>query len=257
MTREQTGVLAVVLGLVLVVGAIVLVLPGDAEPTPREPVALVQYVDCSPSMVDVLRSLGDEAHDIALSAGTPGSRMLAGTFAGSTARTAERWQVRTEYDLDLDATGGNERKARELLEIDARKEARRVKALLGCPDGSVPGSPLLSALEAAGIAFDDAALERGVDRHVVLYSDGAIVGDGLDVRRGITATDVRAAVRDWPPRLFGLRGASVWVIGADSGHRGISRETMRRVRAVMERVLAGAGARLEAFGPDAGSYPVR
>lgn len=251
----QSTAIACVAAVVAVTGvALVLALPGETE-SPGQPIALVQYVDCSPSMVDVLPEMRPAMRRITNDAVRPGSLLLAGSFAGPPSQSAHPWAVESTPELDLDATGGNEGKALERMRIDAEDEVTQIVGMLECADGRRPGSPLLSALEAAATALGDAHVDRAAERRVVLYTDGAIVGDGLDVRTGVTRAQARAAVGEWAPRLRGLRNATVWIVGANSGSH-IDQATMRSVRFIFDGAITRAGGRLASFGPSTASYPL-
>jgi hypothetical protein len=249
-----------VVGIVVVVGALgaVMVGPAPSEP-PEHPVFLVEKLDCSPSMRGVQPNMARTATRITEDAARVRSVLVAGTFAGDPGRSASPFPVVHRYARALnvkdDGTGGNANLGKERLQRDGKAQGQRVAALFACAgDEHGGGTPLLSVLAQCAEQLRQAKIDPDVERRVVLYSDGGIIGDGLDVRHGITDAQIDAAVAAFVPRLRGLAGARVWVIGAGSGTT-IHGPVLDQVHELLRKVVEGAGGKLEGFTPTSVSYP--
>lgn len=243
------------LALVIVTGvATVWLLPQSDKTTTGPAIALVLSTDCSSSMRGVLLPLREPAAQITEEAARPDSLLAAGTFPNSSGQNDTPWAVVDRYRLDVRATEGNRRKALERITARGRRNAASVRTLLNCPSGLRGGSPLFSALEDSATVLADGHLPRTTSRRVVLFSDAAIVGDGIDARRRVTPAEANAVIARFSPRLAGLRGAKIWIIGAGSGTN-IDRRTFVTIRRIIERLATKVGAQLMSFGPSPTGYP--
>ena len=245
------------LPLALVIGigvAIVWLLPQSENAITGPAIALVLNTDCSSSMRGVLSPLREPAARITEDATRPGSLLAAGTFPSASGQNDTPWAVVDRYRLDVRATGGNRRKALERIKAQGRRNAAGVRNLLNCPLGFRGGSPLFSALEDCAAVLRDGHLPQTTSRRVVLFTDAAIVGDGIDARRGIRPAQADAVIARVSPQLAGLRGAKIWVIGAGSG-TDVDRRTFVTIRRMIERLATKVGAQLMSFGSSASGYP--
>lgn len=219
-------------------------------------ILLIEKGDCSLSMRGAQPGLPSVAKEIALDGARPGSMLLAGTFAGETSESPNPWPVEERYRLDKEGAGGNANLAAERLIEQGEENGERVERLMECPPGTQHRkTPLLSVLEECARALESAAVGSGIERRVVLLTDGELIGDGLDARAGITGQEADAAVRRFTPSLTGLRGAKVWIIGAGSG-TSVDRLTLSRIRSILDRALTNVGADLVSFGPSTTAYPL-
>jgi hypothetical protein len=248
--KRLAAAVAVIVGLLVV---IFLLLPSDPDPPPP-PLALIQYVDCTSSMRNVLPGLIPFASAITKDGARPNSLLLAGSFAGPPALSPNPWTVVHHYRLDLHGTGGNKTVAAERVALQGPPQAAKVAEVLTCPRGFHGGSPLLSALEQAAKALRDAHLGPNVAKRVVFYTDGAIVGDGLNSKEGISPQQEAVAIRQFAPRLTGLQGAHVWVIGVGSGTQ-IDPGTIAVINDLFDKLLLKAGGHLETFSASPAGYP--
>lgn len=105
------------------------------------------------------------------------------------------------------------------------------------------GSPVLLTLERAA-HFTAQRARKATPVWIVVCSDLANVGDGLDVRRPISDAAVRRSIGRWAPRLRGLRGAELYFIGA--GRRAPDADSLASSIRQVERVIAGAARRVGA-----------
>lgn len=141
------------------------------------------------------------------------------------------------------AIAGNERLEREFRRRRAASLRSRFDALARLP--VVGGSPVLRTLERAA-RFTDQRAEGAHPVWIVVCSDLANVGSGLDVRRPITNSQVHAAIDRWTPRLGGLRGADLYFVGA--GRRAPGADSLpasiRQVERVVAEVASRVGARV-------------
>lgn len=259
MRRSTLGIVCGVVALAVVLGVVMVAFSGGGRA--RRAVVLVEEADCSPSMIGAQPGLPGTAARITADAARPNSLLMAGAFAGDPGRAPTPFPVVHRYgDGNLangnDPTGGNENLKRERMTLEGRRQGARVSAIFSC--AAVPkaqGTPLLSVLALCARTLEDAAASPDADRRVVLYTDGALIGDGLDVRAGISGSALDATIKRFAPRLTGLHGARVWLIGVGSGTT-ISSETLDQVHALLSTLLDRVGARLAGFDATSAAYPM-
>jgi len=98
------------------------------------------------------------------------------------------------------------------------------------------GSGILDGLEAAG------GLRPA---QVVLWTDGLVIQaeNRIDLNKPLSPASERGIVDTWAPRLAGLRGAQVTIVGVGTGaHSALS---ARQVRRLFPELLSKAGANVE------------
>jgi len=137
---------------------------------------------------------------------------------------------RAEYDRDHDR-GKVEFKTRDDWFDDraAAAEAELDETVARSPEF---GSVLLEQLERIALEMED----RGDRRlKIVICSDGEIVDEHVDIREDF---DQQKAIDVWIPRLSGLEGATVRVIGFG---KGLKPEENRRSREFLTTLLDMAG----------------
>jgi hypothetical protein len=192
------------------------------------------------------RSRGDFLEDMvafAERAAQEEALFYADVFGGVPTKTT-KWPVQVDFSEPIRGAGGN-----DVLERDARED--RAEALrpmferLLATDAGAPGSPLLEVL---AITAEFAQQHRGLVLHVALFTDGGLIMDGADVRDGLSAATRKRLVARWAPRLRGLAGAHVYVIGVGRGTN-LSRTQLDSVRTLIEDLVRGAGGRLVVWGP--------
>jgi hypothetical protein len=119
----------------------------------------------------------------------------------------------------------------------AFKRMAKTKAAVG-------GSPVFTTLERASTFRTQRA--QGLPFWLVVCSDLADVGDGLDVRKPISNADVAHAVKRFTPQLEGLKGADLYFISAGRLEPGstVRPESIRQIERVLREVARKVGANL-------------
>jgi hypothetical protein len=79
------------------------------------------------------------------------------------------------------------------------------------------GTALLSVMRAGAMLAE--TMEDLDERtlHLMIATDGAIIGDGIDSRAPITEETVERAAARWGPRLRGLQDARLYFVGVGMG----------------------------------------
>jgi hypothetical protein len=278
--RERRIAAIATAAIALLVGAIIVLSSCEKDPANRA-IVLFEKNDCSTSMTNAMPNVDKIMYRVTLDGAGWGSRLLAGSFRGDPGTARDPWPVGREYarrwqdqrPLNAEGTdviagpnqpGGesvgepgtkNQNLARERLEVEGRHIASEVAALAACnPDGSIgTGTRLLTVLAQASDALD--AIPRSdAERRVVVYTDGGMTRDGVDVRYGVTPDQVAAARAAFKDQLPGLKGARVWFIGPGSATT-IPRDTLQAIHQLMAEVIGDAGGTLESFSATEQAYP--
>ena len=227
--RERRIAAIATAAIALLVGAIIVLSSCEKGP-PSRAIVLFEKNDCSTSMINAMPNVDKIMYRVTRDGAGWGSRLLAGSFRGNPSTARDPWPVGREYarrwqdqrPLNAERTdviagqsqpggenGGepgtkNQNLARERLEVEGHHMASEVAALAECnPDGSIGTSTrLLTVLAQASDALD--AIPRSdAERRVVVYTDGGMIGDGIDVRDGDAeqVAAARATFKDQLPRL--------------------------------------------------------
>jgi hypothetical protein len=104
------------------------------------------------------------------------------------------------------------------------------------------GSPVLTALERVGSFRRQRAGTRPF--WAVICSDLANVGDGMDVLKPISDSQVHSIVRRWTGPLRGLRGADLYLIGAGrlKPHSTVLPASIQQVERAIRKIAKRNGA---------------
>lgn len=226
---------------------------------------LIQKVDCSISMAGALPELAESAARVTQDGARPLSRIIGGSFIGNPSHSRSPWPV--EFQYPTLAEGQNPNLVRERVEVAAKDRAREIAKLFECEErqevGPDPqegergwGTPLLSVLAQCSDLLERVDGPEGASRRIVIYTDGVLIGDGVDARDGISDADARALTKRFSARLRNLEGTKVWMVGAGAA-TGIPDATMQRIRRMFEEIIDQAGGELVSFNPSLTAYPFR
>ncbi len=170
---------------------------------------------------------------------------------------SQRFSVEANFDAKVpSAIQGNG----ELESAYRRRQAENLAAPLSRMARSratVGGSPVLATLARASSFRQQRARDRPF--WLVVCSDLANVGDGLDVRRVINGAAVDRAIRTWAPRLRGLRGADLYFIGAGRVRPGSKTqpESIRQVERILNGIAERDGAHVRLIDTQLGeTFPI-
>lgn len=258
MSRLSGQTIALGSAVVLVLVMVVVIASGSGAHDGRRPLVLIQKADCSPSMRGAQPGMPSAAERITVDGARASSVLIAGSFVGDPGRSPTPWPVVHQYPSvggDAPGAGGNANIQKERILLEGRRQAAAVAGLVRCQTADHGrGSPLLSVLAQCADELARAVAPENAERRVVIYTDGAIIGDGLDARDGITDDQMQAAVAKFGPLLHGLRGAKVWFVGVGSGTT-ITPETLRVIKTMMAMVISRGGGELLGFESTSASYP--
>jgi hypothetical protein len=218
-------------GVASVAVVVLLVLRTTSHGTPPAPLITAVLVDRTPSVRGDTATWPGQIAAIAAPVLSRGERLLVGGFAGPT-RTVPWLPLRDGRDL-VDVTGGAPARKAYAHLYAARLTPFWTSNLT--PQSTPRGTNWLGALETAS------RVKRL--REVWLFSDLVQEADGVDLTTPVRADELSAIAVTWGPRMVGLRGLVVHVVGSGQG-------VYRQRAADRGEQLMGA------LGHDAGFHPV-
>lgn len=229
------AVAAVVLLLALAVAAC-----GDDQPKASKPVALA-IVDDTSSFDEFAPACARDFVSVAKAVAVREGHLYAGALlTGDPYR--QTFAVEADFGEPVPAAiDGNS----ELEDAYRRRKAEGLASAferMTRTEPAVGGSPVLSTLERASRFRRDRA--PGSAFWLVVCSDLASIGDGLDVRRPIDGAVVSRTVKEWTGRLSGLSGADLYFIGAGRLRPGSAAqpEAIRQVERILHDLADRVGA---------------
>jgi hypothetical protein len=170
---------------------------------------------------------------------------------------SERFSVEKNFEAKVPAA------IRGNGELENAYRARQAQQLRGAfvamsrTQATVGGSPVLQTLARASSFRTQRARQHPF--WLVVCSDLANVGDGLDVRQEIDDAAVQRATNAWAPRLRGLRGADLYFIGAGrlrSGSRSRP-DSIQQVERILRDIAARVGANVRLIDTQLGdTFPI-
>jgi hypothetical protein len=164
--------------------------------------------DCSASFRQTSERLLPEMVAVALNSASQRRVLWAGCFAGAPLRTLA-WNPKVDFDDLPSSVSGSPAIAERLNEARALGLRRRLAMMVRKTPRQAPGSGQLEALELAG-----QTPEIG---RVFLFTDALIVEpEGISLSTA-TAVQIRQTIDRWAPRLRGLRGVQLTLIGVGYG----------------------------------------
>ncbi len=154
------------------------------------------------------------------------------------------WRIRENYAFrDLEGESHRLQEARAEAN-DALPD--RLRPLLDVP-ATVSGSPLLTALASAASLrrTDPHRRQRGF--HLLIATDGIIIGDGVDSRHPVPAGAPEAMAAKWGTKLSALAGAQLYFTGVGLGSH-LPGDRLDACEDVVRAVAGACGATVELWG---------
>jgi hypothetical protein len=189
--------------------------------------------DCSASFRQTSKQLVPEMVTVTLDSARQKRVLWAGCFAGAPLRTLA-WKPKIDFGDLPDSLNDNPTFVEHFNEARALGLRRKLAAMVRHTPRRAPGSGQLEALELA-------SQTKGVGR-VFLFTDALIVEpEGLDLRTA-TPSDIHQAISLWAPRLTGLRGVELMLVGVGYGANNSRsvRNAARLFSGLAHRVGAGS-----------------
>jgi hypothetical protein len=244
------------IGAAAAVAAVTLTLGACGSPSGPKPVALLiadqtssfkQFApDCARDFVTVAEAVAERRGHL-----YAGPLLTGDPFS-------QRFSVEQDFDAKVpSAIQGNG----ELEDAYRRRQADKLKGEftgMARTRARVGGSPVLATLARAASFKEQRARNRPF--WLVVCSDLANVGDGLDVRQEIDDATVRRTVKAWTPRLRGLEGADLYFIGAARLKKGsLSKpESIRQIERILRGIADRVGANVRLIDTQLGeNFPTR
>lgn len=164
--------------------------------------------DCSASFHASSLRLLPEMVAIARDSAARGHVLWVGCFAGAPLRKL-RWRLRVDFGELPPGVEAGTPLAESFVQARALGLRGRIRRLILATRQTAPGSGQLEALEVASQAPD---LKR-----VFLFSDAAVHEPEVPELNLASDAEIGAAVDRWSPRLRGLRGVELAMIGVGYG----------------------------------------
>ena len=233
---------------------IVLVGCGD-ETAPAKPVALA-IVDDTSSFDEFAPECARDFLTVARTVATREGHLYAGPLL-----TGDPYGQKFAVDANFDepvpaAIEGND----DLEEAYRKRRAERLASAfeqMARAEPEVGGSPVLSTLERASRFRRDRA--SGTAFWLVVCSDLANIGDGLDVRRPIDDAAVTRAITQWTSRLSDLKNADLYFVGAGRLRPGSAArpDAIRQIERILYGIAERVGARVRLIDTQLGqTFPI-
>jgi hypothetical protein len=209
----------------------------DAQVTPdpgaARPLDLV-LPDCSHSFRRASERLIPEMIAVALDSAADRRRLWAACFAGSPLRHL-RWTVQIDFGRLPRTATRNPAMADRINQARALGLQSKFEKIIHTTPRKAPGSGQLEALELA-------AQTAGVDR-VFMFTDARIFEPGGVVVGSLSRAGVEGTVDRWAPRLQGLGGVELVIVGGGLGAP--SARAVRNARALFSRLAERVDAPLQ------------
>lgn len=229
-------------------------LAGRGEERPP-PLVSVLTDDVSDSFDSIAKECVDDQIQVATATALSRGELFGGVNDG--APLSRGWDIQRNFEAELPETlNGNAglqngwlRRRAQSLRPELEKLAQAV--------ARHPGSPVLEGLER--IALFRAQQFPKARFHVVLCTDLAVIGEGIDIRKPVEQWDVERTLDIYSKRLKGLTGARVFLIGVGKVERGyFPPDRLRAVISFVEKLLRRVDAQLVVADTDLGSaFPER
>jgi hypothetical protein len=164
--------------------------------------------DCSASFRQASERLVPEMVAVAQNSASQKRILWAGCFAGAPLRTLI-WNPKVDFGELPSAVSNSAQLAERLNEARALGLKRKLEAMVRHTPLRAPGSGQLEALEVASQTAD-------VGR-VIMYTDAEInEPQGVSLSKA-TPAEIRQAIQLWAPRMKGLRGVQLMLVGVGYG----------------------------------------
>jgi hypothetical protein len=200
----------------------------------------VLVLDGSLSFADEIETCPGQLGPVARRAAAQFDRVLIASFAKDALGRPWAYEIdfQDEYDSDRKIDEVEFATREEWFSEQAMIVERELERIAG--ESTERGSALLEQLERIAMAMDDRG-DRNLE--IVICSDGEIVDEGVDIREDF---DQAQAVELWSPRLTGLEGARLTVVGFG---RGLEPDENRRSREFLTGLLNEVGVPDVEIGP--------
>lgn len=189
--------------------------------------------DCSPSFRAALPGFRDATQRIVLDSASRSRTLWMACFDGSPLRSVD-FDPKVDFADLTDSVSGSETLAARFTEARALGTLKNIEKAIAATENQVKGSGQLEALEMAAKTPDTGRVFLVTD----LLSHEA---DGLNLAT-VSKVDIQQTVKRWLPRLRGLRGVQVFVIGAGLGAG--SSEAVRNAEQLFTTLITQAGGKV-------------
>lgn len=164
--------------------------------------------DCSDSFRESSLRLIPEMIQIAVDSAEERNVLWAGCFAGAPLRTLI-WEPKVDFGQTSEKFHISDEVVDRVNQAQALGLKRKLRTMVEDTPATVPGSGQLEALEVASEA-------PNVGR-IFFLTDAAIHEPEVPELNEATETELRQAANRWAPRLHGLKGVELTMLGAGYG----------------------------------------